>query len=171
MLLYQALSVCQHIFLSLTKLFSEFGNFVLPFRKLCGTIFLQKEVGMMEKYERIESVSQRLRKAMDISKKTQADLVRETEISKGTLSRYLSGKFEPKQIAINKLAIALNVSEMWLWGCDVPMDRPAETKKEQPTEYDGLSEKKKALMQFAMSVPEDKAEMILQVMKTILKND
>ena len=46
-----------------------------------------------------------------------------------------------------------------------------EEKKEQPTEYDGLSEKRKALIQFAMSVPEDKAEMILQVMKTILKND
>lgn len=46
-----------------------------------------------------------------------------------------------------------------------------EDKKEQPTEYDGLSEKRKALMQFAMEVPEDKAEMILQVMKTILKND
>ena len=97
----------------------------------------------MEKYERIESVSKRLQIAMDISKKKQADLVRETGISKGTLSRYLSGKFEPKQIAINKLAIALDVSEMWLWGCDVPMERPSDIKKEQPTEYDGLSEKKK----------------------------
>ena len=125
----------------------------------------------MEKYERVEPVSQRLRKAMNIAGKTQADLVRETEITKGTLSRYLSGKFEPKQFAINKLAIALDVSEMWLWGCDVPMERPPETKKEQPTEFDGLSEKRKALMQFAMSVPEDKAGMILQVMKTILKND
>lgn len=125
----------------------------------------------MEKYERVESVSHRLQKAMNIAGKTQADLVRETEITKGTLSRYLSGKFEPKQLAINKLAIALDVSEMWLWGCDVPMERPAETKKEQPTEFDGLSEKRKALMQFAMSVPEDKAGMILQVMKTILKSD
>ena len=78
----------------------------------------------MEKYERVETVAYRLRKAMDIVGKSQADLVRETEISKGTLSRYLSGKFEPKQIAINKLALALNVSEMWLWGCDVPMERP-----------------------------------------------
>jgi transcriptional regulator with XRE-family HTH domain len=47
-----------------------------------------------------------------------------------------------------------------------------EDKNEQPTvQYDGLSEKRKALIDFAMSVPEDKAEMILQVMKTILKND
>ena len=46
-----------------------------------------------------------------------------------------------------------------------------EVKKEQPIEIDGLSEKRKALMQFAMDVPEDKAEMMLQVMKTILEND
>ena len=46
-----------------------------------------------------------------------------------------------------------------------------EDKKEQPTVNDGLSEKRKALIEFAMSVPEDKAEMMLQVMKTILKND
>ena len=46
-----------------------------------------------------------------------------------------------------------------------------EIKKEQPVEIDGLSEKRKALMKCAMEVPEDKAEMILQVMRTILKND
>lgn len=79
----------------------------------------------MEEYGRVASTAERLSEAMRNTGKTQADLVRETGISKGTLSRYLSGKFEPKQIAINKLAIALNVSEMWLWGCDVPMERPA----------------------------------------------
>ena len=79
----------------------------------------------MEMYERIASVSSRLREAMGNAGKTQADLARETGISKATLSRYLSGQFEPKQIAVNKLAVALNVAEMWLWGCDVPIDRPA----------------------------------------------
>lgn len=79
----------------------------------------------MDKYERIESVSNRLRKAMDITGKTQADLVRETGIGKSNLSRYISGKFDPKSDTIYKLAAALNVAEMWLWGCDVPMERPA----------------------------------------------
>lgn len=85
----------------------------------------------MDNYGRIANVSSRLREAMHNAGKTQADLVRETGISKGTLSRYLSGKFEPKQIAVNKLAIALNVSEMWLWGCDVPMERPQSPKETQ----------------------------------------
>lgn len=121
----------------------------------------------MEKYGRVESVPNRLRKAMDISGKTQADLVRETEISKGTLSRYLSGKFEPKQIAINKLAVALNVSEMWLWGCDVPMERPAETKKEQPTGFDGLSDKKKAFIDKVMQMSDAELDRLDQILALV----
>ena len=105
----------------------------------------------MEKYERVESVAKRLRKAMDISGKTQADLVRETGIGKSNLSRYMSGKFDPKSDTVYKLATALNVAEMWLWGCDVPMERPTETKKEQPTGFDGLSDRKKAFISIAFS--------------------
>ena len=67
------------------------------------------------------------------------------------------------QKIISRLAEALGVGIPYLMGWD-------EEKTEQPTEFDGLSEKRKALIQFAMSVPEDKAEMMLQVMKTILKN-
>ena len=121
----------------------------------------------MDKYERVEAVSQRLRKAMDITGKTQADLVRETEISKGTLSRYLSGKFEPKQIAINKLATALNVAEMWLWGCDVPMERQAEIKKEQPIEFDGLSKKRKAFIDKVMQMSDAELDRLDQILALV----
>lgn len=116
----------------------------------------------MNRYERIASVSSRLKEAMDTVGKSQADLARETGISKATLSRYLSGQFEPKQIAVNKLATALNVSEMWLWGCDVPM-----TKKETAPE-DGLSEAKKQLLDLAENCSEEEAERLLQMMKLML---
>lgn len=44
--------------------------------------------------------------------------------------------------------------------------------KEKPTVTDdGLSENKRKLIEFAKSVPEDKAEMILQVMRTIVEAD
>lgn len=46
-----------------------------------------------------------------------------------------------------------------------------EDKKEKPTEYDGLSEKRKALIDFAKSVPEDKADMILKVIRSIVEVD
>ncbi len=75
------------------------------------------------------STSERIREAMILAGKKQADLVRETGLDRSAISSYLSGKYEPKQNAINKLAIALNVSEMWLWGYDVPKDRTHEQKK------------------------------------------
>lgn len=75
------------------------------------------------------STSERLREAMAAAGKKQIDLVNETGLQRSAISRYLSGEYEPKQKAINKLAIVLNVSEMWLWGFDVPRERTAEQKK------------------------------------------
>lgn len=65
---------------------------------------------------------------MNDAGKRQADLVRETGIDKGALSHYLKGRYEPKQDVIYKLAVALNVSEMWLWGYDCPKGRTVEQK-------------------------------------------
>lgn len=75
------------------------------------------------------NTSERLKEAMMDAGKKQADLVRETGLDRGAISSYLSGKYEPKQIAISKLAVALNVSEMWLWGYDVPKERTPSQKK------------------------------------------
>ena len=82
----------------------------------------------MENTKRVP-VAERLREAMNEAGKKQADLARETGIDKGALSSYLSGKYEPKQKAIGALARALNVTEMWLWGYDVPKVRTSEQKK------------------------------------------
>lgn len=76
-----------------------------------------------------DSISRRLREAMDEKGKRQADLVRETGLDRGSISSYLSGKYEPKQKAIYKLARALDVSEAWLLGYDVPMSRTDDQKK------------------------------------------
>lgn len=81
-----------------------------------------------------------------------------------TIGKIEAGKVDIPQSRIVQFAEVLGVSVAYLMGWD-------QEEKEQPINLDGLSEKRKALIQFAMSVPEDKAEMILQVMKTILKND
>lgn len=81
------------------------------------------------KNERIASTAERLKEAMTAAGKKQVDLVKETGLERGAISRYLSGQYEPKQAAVNKLAVALNVSEMWLWGYDVPKARTLEQKK------------------------------------------
>lgn len=83
----------------------------------------------MSEYKRVALTKDRLKEAMQAVKKKQADLVRETGLNRGTISRYLSGEVEPRQEATYKLAAALGVNEMWLWGYDVPMARTAEKKK------------------------------------------
>lgn len=83
----------------------------------------------MEKTTRTAQTSDRLREALRVSGKKQADLARETGLDKGAISSYLSGRYEPKQRAIALLARALGVAEMWLWGYDVPMYRTEEQKK------------------------------------------
>jgi transcriptional regulator with XRE-family HTH domain len=114
----------------------------------------------MAKNNRVASASNRIKEAMALAKKTQSDLSRETGLSKSSLSRYLSGDFEPKQNAVAKLAASLNVDEMWLWGYDVPMKKTA-------TEG-GLSESKKQLIALAESCTEEDAEKLLQMMQILL---
>lgn len=118
----------------------------------------------METNIRIASTSTRLKEALYAVGKTPADLARETGLSKSTLSRYLSGSFEPKQNAIAKLASVLNVSEMWLWGYDVPMVN----KKTAPENGSGLGKAKKQLLDLAENCTEEDAERLLQVMELIL---
>lgn len=77
----------------------------------------------------VATIAERLREAMEKAGKKQADLVRETGLDRGSISSYLSGKYEPKQKAIFKLSKALNVSEGWLLGFDISMARTDEQKK------------------------------------------
>jgi transcriptional regulator with XRE-family HTH domain len=88
----------------------------------------------------------------------------ELKMSKGTLTDLKMGRQKSLSAEkAQKIANYLGVSVGYLLG--------EETKKEQTTEIDSLPEKRKALIEFAMSVPEDKAEMILRVMKSIVEAD
>lgn len=65
----------------------------------------------------------RLRTALDLRRMTQTELARAAGLSKSSISRYLSGAWKGKQDAVHALAEALDVSESWLLGYDVPMER------------------------------------------------
>ena len=78
----------------------------------------------MGTFNRVDTTSNRLKIAMKEIGKKQIDLVNETGIDKGSISHYVSGKYIPKQDTIYKLAKALDVSEMWLWGYDCEKERP-----------------------------------------------
>jgi len=60
--------------------------------------------------------TQRLNEAFNASGMTQTELCEKTGITKGALSSYLSGRYFPKQKAIEALANALNVPIAYLMG-------------------------------------------------------
>lgn len=71
----------------------------------------------------MDTIASRMREAMQLRNITQADLIKTTGITKSSISSYINGKYEPKHDNIYKIAKALNVSESWLMGFDVPMER------------------------------------------------
>lgn len=64
--------------------------------------------------------SQRLRELFDKSGYSQTEICNKTGITKGALSSYLSGRYSPKQQALEKLAIIFDVPIQYLMGYDIP---------------------------------------------------
>ena len=119
----------------------------------------------MENWVKNSTTSERLQKVMRLREVKQAELARMTGISRGAISNYVLGRYEPKSDIINKFAKALNCSEMWLWGYDVPMERKNPS-LEEPT----LTEGEKMLLELFRQIPEDAQKMYLEVLRASLKN-
>lgn len=68
----------------------------------------------------------RIREALKIRNMKQVELVEKTGIKKSSINNWLAQRWQPKQNAIMLMARALEVSELWLAGYDVPMERPVE---------------------------------------------
>ena len=117
-------------------------------------------------YDRVATCAERIQKALTIKGMRQSDLCRLTKIPKSALSQYISGAFEPKQDRIYLMAQALNVSEAWLMGLDVPMERK---KKNSPSESD-LTEGEKMILELFRRVPEDQQTLVLQMIRAALGN-
>ena len=71
----------------------------------------------------------RLKIALDLREKKAADLSKDLKIPKSAISQYLSGNRTIKDSRrLFAIAEYLDVSEAWLMGFDVPMDRATEKK-------------------------------------------
>lgn len=70
-----------------------------------------------------ETFQSRLNQALEIRNMKPVELSQRTGLSKARISQYTNGVYEAKQKALYKIAQALNVSEAWLMGHDVPMER------------------------------------------------
>ena len=76
------------------------------------------------------TIAERIIQGMELRNMRQVDIIEKTGINKGALSSYISGRYAPKQTNIFLLAKALNVSEAWLMGADVPMERTTSSQDE-----------------------------------------
>jgi transcriptional regulator with XRE-family HTH domain len=115
--------------------------------------------------QRVCTCGERIAVALDIRGMKQAELCKLAQVPKSSLSLYLSGAYEPKQNRIFDIAKVLNVSEAWLMGYDVPMER--EEQKTTPEELK-LNEGEKMLLELFRRVPAEKQELVLGMIRAAL---
>lgn len=81
---------------------------------------------------KVSTTAERLRLIMDNRNLRQVDILNlakpycdkfDVKLGKNDVSQYVSGKVEPGQYKLTVLGMALGVSEVWLMGYDVPMER------------------------------------------------
>ena len=112
----------------------------------------------MNKWNKIATTPERIKEALKNANMKQVELSNATGLDKGAISCYISGKYEPKSDAINKMAIALYVNEMWLWGYDVPMER----EKKTPDNIK-LTESEEKLLEIFRLIPEEQQRVFLDM--------
>lgn len=84
--------------------------------------------------------------------------------NKSTVARIESGEIDPPQSKVVKFADALGTSVPDLMGW-------LDEENEKPAVQGELPDKVKQLVDFALSVPEDKIDLVLKVMKSIVEDD
>ena len=70
----------------------------------------------------MNTIAERIKFAMRAKNKKQVDIVKDTGISKGAFSSYLSGQYNPKADKMELIADSLDVDLRWLYGENVPME-------------------------------------------------
>lgn len=117
------------------------------------------------------NTSQRLKQLMDSKGLRQVDILRQAEpyckrfdvkLNKNDLSQYVSGKVIPGQDKLTILGLALGVSEAWLMGYDVSMERNV-----TPITESGDGRTKEYIELFELLTP-DKQDMVIRVIKGLL---
>ena len=74
----------------------------------------------------MNTIAERIKFAMKAKNKKQVDIVKDTGISKGAFSSYLSGQYNPKADKMELIADSLDVDLRWLYGQNVPMEHTSQ---------------------------------------------
>ena len=114
-----------------------------------------------------DEIFKELRKGKKLKQWEIADIL---DTDRSTITKWETGKSKPNADMLITIADYFGVSADYLMGMSALREESSPNKKE-PIDNDELSDNKRALIAFAETVPEDKAEMILQVMKSIVGAD
>ena len=112
---------------------------------------------------KIESCGIRIEKALTIRDMKQSDLCKLASVPKSSLSLYIKGAYEPKKDRLFRMAIALNVSENWLMGYDVPMEREYNTSIQTK-----LTESEAVMLDLFRLIPEKQQRFLIQMIREVL---
>ena len=77
----------------------------------------------------MDEVRNRIREALNLRGMKQIELAERTGISQQKLNPWINQRWQPKQDSLYKMAKVLDVSELWLAGYNVAMERPVGQKK------------------------------------------
>ena len=106
--------------------------------------------------------SERIKALVEGSNLSYQDIEKLTGIKKSSLQRYASGTTTKIPMDVfEKLSNAFNVSQEYLLGWDEKKDSPSEVQ---------LTEGEKMLLDLFNRVPEDKQQMVLQMIRAALGN-
>ena len=123
------------------------------------------------------STSERLKQIMNERSLRQVDILEAAKpfcekygvkLAKNDLSQYVSGKVEPGQEKLTVLGLALNVSETWLMGYDVPMERD-ETIKKDPATNGEVSPEKRERLDLIDRLSDDQCGKLSNIIKEAIK--
>jgi transcriptional regulator with XRE-family HTH domain len=127
---------------------------------------------------KICTTSTRLKQIMSERNLRQVDIIEKArpfcekygvKLARNDLSQYVNGKVEPGQEKLTILGMALGVSEAWLMGYEVSMDRGEEDQKNTAPEEQLLTEDEKWLLHLYRQVPKERRQVVLAMISVAVE--
>ena len=118
------------------------------------------------------NTAERLKQIMEERNLRQIDIIEKcrpfckelgVKMGRSDFSQYLSGKIQPKQTKLDILSRALNVSEAWLMGFDVPMSAKDASTAET------VDEREQVLLELFRLVPDGQKDEVINLIRSALK--
>lgn len=122
----------------------------------------------------MEERQNRIAEALKIRGLKKIELAEKSGIHKGTISNWINQKYQPKQNSLYIMARILRVSEMWLGGYDVPMERST-----QQIEADKIAEyltvlkstrKYDEIVEYVIKLDDTQLEVVTSMIKGLTSN-